>query len=63
MDIPTTRDAKHPFLRQLLTPFYRTRMRKAQRRTNTTRENVDTIRRARAADKDVKALRKAGILK
>lgn len=63
MDIPKSRDAKHPILRQLLTPFYRTRMKKAQRRTNATRENVDRIKQARAAKNDVKALRKAGILK
>lgn len=63
MDIPKSRDAKHPFLRQLLTPFYRTRMKKAQRRTNATRENVDTIRRGRAAKNEIKELRRRGILK
>lgn len=62
-DIPKSRDAKHPFLRQLLIPFYRTRMGKAQRRTEATRENVSKIKANRAAAADVKELRRRGILK
>jgi hypothetical protein len=62
-DIPKSRDAKHPILRQLLTPFYRTRMRRLQRAHETTNENMSKVRANRAAANDVKALRKAGILK
>jgi hypothetical protein len=50
-------------MRQLITPFYKTRTGKAKRRTAKTRGNVTAIRRNRAAASDVKALRKAGILK
>lgn len=62
-DIPKSRDAKHPFLRQLLTPFYRTRMRKAQRRTEAVKSNMDTVKRARSAKEEIKELRRKGILK
>lgn len=63
MDIPKSRDAKHPFLRQLLIPFYRTRMRKAQRRTAAAKDNIGRIKAGRAAAADVKELRRRGILK
>lgn len=62
-DIPKSSESKHPLLRQLLTPFYRTRMRTAQRRTSTTRENVGKIKAARSAKEEIKELRRKGILK
>lgn len=62
-DIPKSSEAKHPFWRQLLTPFYRTRMRTAQRRTAATKGNVGRIKAGRAAAANVKELRRRGILK
>lgn len=62
-DIPRSRDAKHPILRQLLTPFYRSTMLRKQRREAKVKENLGKIKANRAAAQDVKALRKAGILK
>ncbi|MCX4912789.1 hypothetical protein [Streptomyces sp. NBC_00687] len=62
-DIPKSRDAKHPFWRQLLTPFYRTRASKAKRRTAATKDNVGRIKAGRAAAANVKELRRRGILK
>ncbi|MFJ4828379.1 hypothetical protein ACIP79_00330 [Streptomyces sp. NPDC088747] len=62
-DIPRSRDAKHPFLRQLLTPFYRSRMRKAQRRTVTTTENVGRLKKNLSARQLAKQYRKNGTLK
>jgi hypothetical protein len=50
-------------VRQLITPFYKTRTGKAKRRTAKVRDNVGRIQQNRAAAGDVKALRKAGILK
>ncbi|MET9890583.1 hypothetical protein ABZZ47_10270 [Streptomyces sp. NPDC006465] len=62
-DIPKSGDAKHPIWRQLLTPFYRTRACKAQRRTAAVKDNVGKIKAGRAAAVDVKELRRRGILK
>lgn len=62
-DIPKSRDAKHPILRQLLTPFHRTRINAAKRRTAATKDNVGKIRANRTAAQEVKDLKKRGILK
>lgn len=69
-DIPKSRDAKHPILRQILTPFYRTRMRRIQRNLATISENRTTIdenkaraKRARSDRAYVKQLKKDGTLK
>lgn len=62
-DIPKSRDAKHPILRQLLIPFYRSTMLRKQRREAKVRENVGKIKANRAAAADVKELRRRGILK
>ncbi|QES45284.1 hypothetical protein DEJ49_33645 [Streptomyces venezuelae] len=62
-EIPRSRDAKHPFLRQLITPFYRTRMGAAKRRTATTKENVGKIKKARSDRAYIKQLKKDGTLK
>lgn len=62
-EIPRSRDAKHPILRQILTPFYRTRMGKAQRRTAATKDNVAKVRRARSERAYVKRMKKDGTLK
>ncbi|MCX4673018.1 hypothetical protein OG453_41385 [Streptomyces sp. NBC_01381] len=62
-DIPKSRDAKHPFLRQILTPFYRTRMRRIQRNHATISENRAKIKRARSDRAYVKQLKKDGTLK
>ncbi|MFF1713954.1 hypothetical protein [Streptomyces sp. NPDC058268] len=69
-DIPKSRDAKHPILRQILTPFYRTRMRRLQRSKASIAEHRTTIDENRAkikanqsARKYVKQLKKDGTLK
>lgn len=62
-EIPRSRDAKHPILRQILTPFYRTRMGAAQRRTAATKGNVAKVKRARSERAYVKQLKKDGTLK
>lgn len=49
--------------RNLITPFYARRTGKAKRRTAAVRDNVTSINRHRSAAADVKALRKAGVLK
>lgn len=50
-------------LRNLITPFYARRTETAKRRTAATKDNVAAINRNRSAAADVKALRKAGVLK
>ncbi|MFE0101134.1 hypothetical protein [Streptomyces sp. NPDC059009] len=69
-DIPKSRDAKHPILRQLLTPFYRTRMRRFQRNQATINENREKIKanrekrqRAHSERAYVKQLKRDGTLR
>lgn len=62
-DIPKSRDAKHPILRQLLVPFYRSTMLRRQRREAAVKQNVGKIKANRSAAQEVKDLKKRGILK
>ncbi len=62
-EIPKSRDARHPILRQLLTPFYRTRMNRIQQRKAATKENLAKVKRNRSDRAYVKQLKKDGMLK
>lgn len=50
-------------MRQLITPFYKTRTGKAKRRTAKVQSNVTRIRQGRSDAAEVKRLKKAGVLK
>jgi len=50
-------------LKNLITPFYGYRMRKARSRTDKVRDDLATVRRVRSQRREIKAMRKAGILK
>lgn len=50
-------------MRQLITPFYKTRTGKAKDRTVTVKANVTKLYDARAQAREIKQLRKDGILK
>ncbi|MEU6989277.1 hypothetical protein ABZ953_01255 [Streptomyces sp. NPDC046465] len=69
-DIPKSRDAKHPILRHILFPFYRTRMMRLQHANVTRKDNIATLKankaRIRAAREErayVKQLKKDGTLR
>jgi hypothetical protein len=62
-DIPRTSESKHPLLRQLLFPFYRTRMRRVQRNQAAVSESLSQVRKNLTARQEVKELRRKGILK
>jgi hypothetical protein len=50
-------------MRQLITPFHKTRTGKARRRTAKVRANVGRISSAREQAAEVKRLKKEGVLK